>query len=230
MNVGTITLIAISTLLFLRGLLYSPLMRLKKKLQCSKPGRIFLNASRALVIAVCVLVLVESNLMLAAVLNTPTSESTLIVLGSQVKRDGPSVMTTLRLEAAIDYLNEYPEAKCILSGGQGANEPWSEAKGMADYLILKGISGSRLYLEDKSTSTRENLKYSVEIIEREQLNPNVTIVTNAFHTYRAGRIAKRLGIEFTSLPAKSYYFILPSYFIRELYAIIADWILYSQLT
>ena len=63
----------------------------------------------------------------------------IIVLGAQVREDGPSAVPKYRLDAAIDYLNENPNTVCIVSGGQGANEPFSEAKGMAEYLLDKGI-------------------------------------------------------------------------------------------
>jgi len=218
---------AVSSITLLLGVLNGPYKRLKRCIRSKKIGRIIYGIVDGLIVAVVLLAITESCLMITATLNTPTEESTLIVLGSQVRADGPSVMTCYRLDAAIDYLNEYPNAKCVLSGGKGANEPWSEAKGMADYLILKGISGNRLYLEDESTSTRENLKYSIGLIEKENLNRNITIVTNDFHVYRAGRIAKRLDLDFCVCPAKSLYWIFPSYYIRELYAILADWIIYS---
>lgn len=68
----------------------------------------------------------------------------IIVLGVQVREDGPSAVPKYRLDAAIDYLNENPNTVCIVSGGQGANEPFSEAKGMAEYLLDKGIEGNAL--------------------------------------------------------------------------------------
>lgn len=153
MNIGTITLMAVSSITLLLGVLNGPYKRLKRCIRSKKTGRVIYGIVDGLIVAVVLLALTESCLMITATINTPTEESTLIVLGSQVRADGPSVMTCYRLDAAIDYLNEYPNAKCVLSGGKGDNEPWSEAKGMADYLILKGIAGNRLYLEDESTST-----------------------------------------------------------------------------
>lgn len=57
----------------------------------------------------------------------------MIVLGAQVHEDGPSVVLKYRLDAAIDYLNENPDTNCIVSGGQGANEPFPEAKGWNEW-------------------------------------------------------------------------------------------------
>lgn len=227
MNIGTLTLFGISLVLLLLGIFNGKYKEFRVKAREKKAGKVLYGILDGALILVLLTILVESNCMLTAILNTPESDSTLIVLGSKVNTDGPSDMTCLRLDAACEYLNDHPDSKCVLSGGQGSNEPWSEAEGMAKYLIEKGIDEDRLYLEDKSTSTRENLQYSMELIEEKGLNKNVTIVTNAFHVYRAGRIAKREGMEFTVLPAKSVYGIFPSYYIRELYAILADWVVYS---
>lgn len=83
-----------------------------------------------------------------------------IVLGAQVHADKPSVVLKYRLDEAILYLNENPETVCIVSGGQGKNEPYSEAYGMAQYLMQNGIDKDRILLEDQSKTTEENLRFS----------------------------------------------------------------------
>lgn len=228
-NIGSKTFLGVGVLLFLFSLLHKSLKKRIDRLSLGKQ-KFFRSVSvilKAFVAAVLVLVLVESNCMLAALFNEPDDKAVLVVLGSEVTTSGPSLMTCKRLDAAYDYLTEHPDAVCILSGGQGEHEPWSEAKGMADYLILKGIESRRLYLEDQSSSTRENLNFSKQLMEENNLGNSVTIVTNAFHIYRAGRIAKRENIDFSVLPAKSIYPLFPSYYVRELYAILADWFIYS---
>ena len=66
-----------------------------------------------------------------------------------------------RLIAAQDYLDENPEAVCVVSGGQGADESMSEAQCMRTKTSTEhGIAPERIYMEDKSTSTRENIKFS----------------------------------------------------------------------
>jgi len=226
-NIGVKSLLFASVLLLLFGVFYDKYKIIKAKISRKKPGRIAFVLLDVILIVLAITILVESNCMLVASLNRPSGDSTLIVLGSQVRVDGPSQMTCKRLDAAYDYLVAHPSCNCVLSGGKGTTEPWSEAKGMSDYLIKKGIDENRLYLEDQSTSTRENLSFSMNLIEKENLDRRVTIVTNAFHVYRAGRIASREGISYTVLPAKSVYWIFPSYYIRELYAIIADWFIYA---
>ena len=78
--------------------------------------------------------------------------SYLIVLGAQMKPNGPSVVLEKRLRRAYTYLTENPETLCVLSGGQGSNEPVSEAQGMYEDLVKKGIDPKRLILEDQSTN------------------------------------------------------------------------------
>ncbi len=112
-----------------------------------------------------------------------------IVLGAQVKGTRPSRALRLRLEAALSYAQENPETTLILSGGKGSGEEISEAECMRGWLEEAGIPAKRLILEDQSTSTEENLKFSQKWIQ----DAPVGIVTNNFHVYRAEKLAKRLG-------------------------------------
>lgn len=128
------------------------------------------------------------------------------------------------IQTAIDYLNENPDTICIVSGGQGANEPFSEAKGMADYLTEHGIEEERILLEEKSTNTVENIEYSKALME--QPYDGVGIVTNNFHVFRAVRIAKVRGLESVyGIAADSNVLYLPNNVLRECCGIFKDWIM-----
>lgn len=116
----------------------------------------------------------------------------LIVLGAQVKEKGPSAALKFRLDTAYDYLVENENTLCIVSGGQGANEPHSEAQGMYDYLVEKGIAKERIIMEDKSTDTSENIAFSSVFLDMEK--DRVGIVTNNFHVFRGVHLAKHQGI------------------------------------
>ena len=88
-----------------------------------------------------------------------------VVLGCGVFPDGRLTLSLMkRLNCAYDYLIAHPDTICIVSGGQGPNEPTTEAYAMAEYLMEKGITEDRIIQEDKSTSTNENLLYSKEIM------------------------------------------------------------------
>lgn len=148
----------------------------------------------------------------------------IIVLGAQVRENGPSVSLRYRLDAAIDYLNENPNTICIVSGGQGKNEPFSEAEGMAEYLLKNGIKKSRIILEDKSTNTVENIMYSKTFMELPY--DSVGIVTNNFHLFRSTKIAKAQGLNgVCGIAAESTVLYLPNNVLRECLGIVKDWVI-----
>ena len=143
-----------------------------------------------------------------------------VVLGCRVKEGRPSILLGERIKAAHEYLTAHPDAYCICSGGQGDDEIISEAQCIRDELVSMGISGSRLYMEDKSTSTRENLKLSKEIMEREDLGDTIVIVTNSWHELRAQMVAGELSIPCGGYGAFTPLWLVPSYHMRELFGIV----------
>lgn len=178
------------------------------------------------IVAIGVIVLVILCGMVATEFTAVGNENLdyIIVLGAQVREDGPSVALRYRLDKAIYYLNENPKTMCIVSGGQGVNEPFSEAEGMKEYLLKNGIDRSRIILEDKSTSTAENFKYSKVLLE--QPYDSVGIVTNNFHMFRAIHIAKAHGLNgVCGIAADSNILYLPNNVLRECLAILKDWIM-----
>ena len=102
--------------------------------------------------------------MISAANRKPPKNATLIVLGCRVYGERASLSMVERLEAAYEYLQENPQAVCVLSGGMGSGENITEAECMYRYLVDKGITSRRLYKEEESTSTIENLKFSLELI------------------------------------------------------------------
>lgn len=140
----------------------------------------------------------------------------IIVLGAQVRKDGPSPVLKYRLDKAVEYLNENPDTVCIVSGGQGSNEPWSEAEGMARYLQEKGIDTARILPEDKSQTTEQNITNSKKLMKE---GASVGIVTNNFHVFRALQIAKKYGLsDVCGIAADSTPKYLPNNMLREFFA------------
>lgn len=145
----------------------------------------------------------------------------LIVLGAWLKPSGPSLVLKLRLDTAYEYLLEHEDTLVIVSGGQGSNEPSSEAQGMYDYLVKKGIAKERIIKEELSTNTNENIGNSSVFLDKQ--NHRVGIVTNNFHVYRAVRIAKKEGIvNVYGIAAPSYPAQLPNNMLREFFGVIKD--------
>lgn len=140
----------------------------------------------------------------------------IIVLGAQVRESGPSAALKYRLDEAVEYLEDNPKTICIVSGGQGANEPYSEAEGMAQYLKEQGIDASRILLEDKSLNTEQNMEYSRALIKD---GASVGIITNDFHLFRAKQIARKYGLDnVCGIAAKSTPVYLPNNMLREFLA------------
>jgi len=119
-----------------------------------------------------------------------------IVYGAGLRDGEPGVTLKKRLDTAYEYMTKLPESVCILSGGQGADEPCSEAQAMKEYLLELGLDEDRIYLEDKSKNTLQNVKLSMELIEKEGLSKdNIVSVSNAFHIPRIELICSRLNVE-----------------------------------
>lgn len=90
----------------------------------------------------------------------------LIVLGAKVNGDQPSLTLRQRIEAAAEYLRRNPNTIVIASGGKGSDEDRSEAQCIYEQLVSLGIEPERILLEDQSTSTEENMRFSAELIQR----------------------------------------------------------------
>lgn len=120
---------------------------------------------------------------------------TLVVLGAKVLPDGrPSILLQDRLDKALDYWRKTPDCLIVVSGGQGANEPCTEAACMADYLKAAGVDAAQILLEDRSRNTRENLLFTKALLEERGMFPGQTaLVSNGFHLFRARMLAKRYG-------------------------------------
>ncbi len=144
-----------------------------------------------------------------------------IVLGAQWKNGGPSYVLAKRLDAALAYLKDNPDTMVVVSGGQGSDEPISEAEGMAGYLEAAGIEPERIMQEDASTDTNENLEFSAAFIDKAEAR--VVIVTNNFHVYRAMKIARKKGYaNVEGLAADSYPSMLPNNLLREFFGVAKD--------
>lgn len=158
-----------------------------------------------------------TTLIFSAAANTPPSSATVVVLGCKVNSDkSPSLSLRTRIEKAAEYLKEHPDAVCIVSGGQGSIEPVSEASVMARELEALGIAPERILQEDQSTDTRENMEYSAKLIEEKGLSREVAVVTDDYHEFRAGELAKDAGLTPYAVPAESVKHLFPANYGREL--------------
>jgi len=184
------------------------------------------------VVAVCVMAGITylsfvSGKMISASANTlreDRSDVTVVVLGCKVNGDQPSRMLKARLDTALTFLLDHPQAHCIVTGGKGADEEFHEAFVMKKYLVEKGVSPMRIIMEDASTSTLENINYSAELAEEYNCHERFLIVTDRFHQYRAMSAANDLGIVTYALNVETVWYLAMPYWFREMAAITRDWL------
>lgn len=224
-NIGNLAGLIVCAAFILYALYMPRIHQLIRIFWQKRIGKITLSIFCVFLIGGIILVITMSTFMIKAANTKPEKNATVIVLGCKVYDKSPSLILTERLEAAITYLNANPEAACIVSGGQGADENISEAECMYYYLIEHGIASERIYKEDQSTSTRENLVFSYDIIQKNSLNENIAIATNEFHEYRAGIIAKELGLNYGAVSGNTAIWLFPTYYVRELFGILYEWVL-----
>lgn len=223
-NIGNITGIVVSAL-FVIYMVFMPMMHEGiRALWKNKKAKWLLCGGGALVGTIALLVVIETGCMINACMKAPAENATAVVLGCRVYGERASLSLVERLEAAYTYLEEHPEAACVVSGGQGPGEDISEAECMYRWLVAKGIDASRIYKEDQSTSTEENIAFSKDIIKENELNEKIAIVTSEYHSYRAGIIAEKNELDFGTASGQTAIWLLPTFYIRELYAILAEWI------
>ncbi len=187
-------------------------------------GKIIFGVLGVFISFLILIIIVFSIFMITAANKKPVSNATVVVLGCKVSGNKASLMLEERLQTAFEYLNKNKEAKCVVSGGMGPGENITEAECMYNYLVDKGIDPDRIYKEDKSVSTRTNLSYSQKIIKDNDLNPEIAIVTHDFHEYRAGKIAEKLGLKYGAVSAKTVWWMFPTYYVRELYGIVYQFV------
>ena len=173
-----------------------------------------------------VLFIVVSGFMVAGAARPAPDNATVIVLGAAAYGNRPSRMLADRLDAAARYLEENPGSSCIVSGGQGPDETQTEASVMKAYLMEKGIDGARIYEEDTSTSTFENIRSSLALIEEHQLSRTVVLATQEFHQYRAQSFAEKAGLEGAgACVCRTPPHLFLCYWVREFAAICRMWLL-----
>ncbi len=148
----------------------------------------------------------------------------LIVLGAQVDRKRITDSLRRRLDRAVRYLREHPRTQVIVSGGMGKKEEIPEAEAMAAYLLESGIEKERIFQEDRSRTTKENLLFSRIYIE--DINQPVGIVSNNFHLYRAICYARQAGYgNAYPVAADCNRLLLLNYMVREFFAVWKMWLM-----
>lgn len=148
----------------------------------------------------------------------------IIILGSKINEDG--TLTPLlkgRVDKAIAFGKvQYETTKkkiiYIPSGGKGSDEVTSEAKAIEKYLLENDIKKDQIIIEDKSTSTKENMKFSKEKIDKVNKDARISFSTTNYHVFRSGVIASNEGIDCEGMGSKTKWYFYTNALIREFIA------------
>ena len=158
-----------------------------------------------LVIGLLVVAVTEVFILKASLGDPKEQVQYMVVLGAKVRESGPSVSLWDRIHGAADYLEAHPDTIAIVSGGQGPDEPMTEAKATYDELIALGIHPDRVWMEEKATSTWENLNFTLDLIEEKtgERPGKLGILSSEYHLFRAKLFAKECGVEAVGIPART---------------------------
>ena len=180
------------------------------------------------VFTVCLIFFVVTEVRIIGAMTAKPRENLdyIVVLGAGLHGTEPSNPFRARIQKAAEYLKENENTLVVASGGQGRHESISEAEAVRRKLSeVYGIDESRIILEERSTDTEQNLKYSLEIIG--DSGASVGIVTNGFHELRAMSIAEEVGYEnVNSVPARTLFPVGIHYCVREFFGMVEFYLKY----
>lgn len=220
-TLGTIIVIGAGILLLVYGIFHKPI----DTFTSHGFGRVL-----KYIIGICLIIFLAllAFVAVSGYQNTATGdEPIIIVLGAGLQGENVGTVLRYRLDAAYELWEKEKTATIVVSGGKGHDEVIPEALAMQRYLLGKGVPESLILLEDQSTSTQENLEYTLKILEEKGYSTStpIALVTNAFHCYRARQYALRTG--FTSVdtvPSSMALLYVPTSYSREVFAILYYWV------
>lgn len=126
--------------------------------------------------------------------DNPPGDPGCFVIPSYALKDRslPTLPTRAQIELALEWWKKFPEAKLIMSTGDNQGLGIPNSRVMAEYAISLGLPRGNVIEEDRSLNTHQNLLYSMQIIEAQNLGPP-TLVTLDLYTRRAVATARKQG-------------------------------------
>lgn len=171
-----------------------------------------------------IFIIVEISIIIYGNVHNIKKTDYIIILGAGINGEEMSPALEERMETTLKYLeNNDKGEKIIVSGGKGNGENISEALAMKRYLISNGVDENRIIMEDESTNTFENFKFSKEKIIKDSGKEiglvSTKIITSDFHCLRSNFLAQRNGYrEVYTYSTKFKIYLIP-YYIREFFAL-----------
>lgn len=151
----------------------------------------------------------------------------IVVLGAALWNNRPSPALKERLDYALELYHLSDAKYIIVSGGRETPEQnLSEAEGMRNYLVEKGVQEANIIMEQHSTNTYENLQYTKMLADKNNIQ-SLIIVSHTYHAYRTNQIASYLGYEQYQVSGiESQVLNKPYHYTREVLAY-SKWVLNS---
>jgi uncharacterized SAM-binding protein YcdF (DUF218 family) len=149
----------------------------------------------------------------------------IIVHGAGLSGDKPTPLLRGRIDKAVElWERQQRRGLFVVSGGQGDDEVVSEAEAMRNYLTEeRHIPEACILMENRSTTTMENLMFSKEIMDRHSGSAprayRAALVTSDYHVFRASEYAHRIGLNADGVGSRTRGYYWPTAFIREFVAI-----------
>ncbi|MGI1658326.1 MAG: YdcF family protein [Desulfitobacterium sp.] len=227
LNLGTLLPAGVGGVLLLWGIFGN---RLKRTLLKYGFHRLRILLRWGIILFLSSFLIIEGLLLWNTEDPMPERVEYLIVLGAGLNGEELSWTLWERVERGRKLLEANPHLKVVVSGGQGPGELIPEAEAMSRYLKEQGIERERILIEDRSTSTMENFRYSRTLLDGEEdFNPAnpVLVITSDFHMFRSKILAERNGINPVGVPCYTPWYIRPNVYLREYFAmvksVIFDW-------
>ena len=169
----------------------------------------------------CILFSSAVNGLRAAKHIPPYDRDFILILGCGFRQDG--TLTPLlqgRADAALHFRQKQLEktgkaAVFVPSGGQGSDEPISEAEAISRYLLSQGIPQEAILKEEHSTTTLENMQFSKKLIDEKMPDAKTAFATTNYHVFRSGLWAQIAGLNAEGIGGKTKWWFWPNAFMRE---------------
>ena len=152
----------------------------------------------------------------------------IIILGCRIRPDGTLYpLIRGRVDRAIEFAAAQEEATgkvavLVPSGGQGSDEPMSEAEAMAGYIRSRGVADERILMENRSQTTKENLSFSRNLITEEEKTQKTAFSTSSYHVCRGGILAEEMGWNIDGMGSRTKWYFWPNAFLREFIGLLAE--------
>lgn len=164
-----------------------------------KKSRILLVSGVVILLSIVVALAIAISIWNYGKVDEKAPADVAIVLGAAISDGEVSPVYRERINHAITFYEEGTVDYIILTGGFGDGSFKSDSQVAKEYALSQGIPEESILIEEKSTITEENLEFSKEIMDENNLKTAI-IVSDPLHMKRAMLMAKDYNITALSSP------------------------------